>query len=140
MPDKDKDLVSVGLGNMLSSLFGGLPMISEVARSTANIHNGARTYWANFFHGAFILLFMVFSSYFNQIIPLSALAAMLVMVGIKLASPRVLVALKKIGPEQIWGFSVTLIGSLTIDLLWGLSLGSFAKLVVEKWIAKRQKV
>lgn len=140
VPNKDKDLVAVGLGNMISSLFGGLPMISEVARSTANIHNGARTYWANFFHGAFILLFMVFSTYFNQIIPLSALAAMLVMVGVKLASPKVFVALKKIGPEQIWGFSVTLIGSLAIDLLWGLTLGTLTKLAVEKWSAKRQKV
>ena len=83
---------------------------------------------------------MVFSTYFNQIIPLSALAAMLVMVGVKLASPKVFVALKKIGPEQIWGFSVTLIGSLAIDLLWGLTLGTLTKLAVEKWSAKRQKV
>ena len=132
VPNKDKDLIAVGLGNMISSVFGGLPMISEVARSTANIHNGARTRWSNFFHGFFILLFMVFSTYFNQLIPLSALAAMLVMVGIKLASPRVLVALNKIGPEQIWGFSVTLIGSLAIDLLWGLALGTIAKIAVER--------
>ena len=59
--------------------------------------------------------------------------------GIKLASLKVLVALKKIGPEQIWGFSVTLIGSLAIDLLWGLILGTLAKLAVERWSAKRQK-
>ena len=67
------------------------------------------------------------------------LAALLVMVGIKLASPKVLVALKKIGPEQIWGFSVTIIASLAIDLWWGLTLGTLAKLAVEKWSAKRQK-
>jgi len=91
VPDKDKDLISIGLGNMFASLFGGLPMISEVARSTANIDNGAKTHWSNVFHGIFIFLFMIFSSYFNELIPLSALAAMLVMVGIRLASPRVLV-------------------------------------------------
>jgi MFS superfamily sulfate permease-like transporter len=117
---------------MFASLFGGLPMISEVARSTANIDNGAKTHWSNVFHGIFIFLFMIFSSYFNELIPLSALAAMLVMVGIRLASPRVLVELKQIGPEQIWGFSVTLIGCLAIDLLWGLALGSIAKITVER--------
>ena len=132
VPDKDKDLISIGLGNMFASLFGGLPMISEVARSTANIDNGAKTHWSNVFHGIFIFLFMIFSSYFNELIPLSALAAMLVMVGIRLASPRVLVELKQIGPEQIWGFSVTLIGCLAIDLLWGLVLGSIAKITVER--------
>ena len=132
VPDKDKDLISIGLGNMFASLFGGLPMISEVARSTANIDNGAKTHWSNVFHGIFIFLFMIFSSYFNELIPLSALAAMLVMVGIRLASPRVLVELKQIGPEQIWGFSVTLIGCLAIDLLWGLALGSIAKITVER--------
>jgi len=132
VPDKDKDLISIGLGNMFASLFGGLPMISEVARSTANIDNGAKTHWSNVFHGIFIFLFMIFSSYFNELIPLSALAAMLVMVGFRLASPRVLVELKQIGPEQIWGFSVTLIGCLAIDLLWGLVLGSIAKITVER--------
>ena len=132
VPDKDKDLISIGLGNMFASLFGGLPMISEVARSTANIDNGAKTHWSNVFHGIFIFLFMIFSSYFNELIPLSALAAMLVIVGFRLASPRVLVELKQIGPEQIWGFSVTLIGCLAIDLLWGLVLGSIAKITVER--------
>ncbi len=138
IPDKDKDLIAIGMGNMLASAFGGLPMISEVARSTANIHNGARTQWANVFHGLFVIVFVVFSTYFNGLIPMSALAAMLVMVGIKLASPRVLVALKKIGPEQIWGFSVTLVGSLALDLLWGLALGSLAKIIVERIRGSKQ--
>ena len=132
VPNKDKDLISIGIGNMVASLFGGLPMISEVARSSANIDNGAKTHWSNVFHGLFILLFMVFSSYFNELIPLTALAAMLVMVGIRLASPRVLVELKQIGPEQIWGFSITLIGCLAIDLLWGLALGTIAKITIER--------
>lgn len=132
VPNKDKDLIAIGVGNMISSLMGGLPMISEVARSTANIDNGARTHLSNFLHGTFIFLFILSSSWFNQLIPLSALAAMLVLVGIRLASPKVLVELKKIGTEQIWGFSITLIGSLYFDLLWGLALGSLAKYLAHR--------
>lgn len=131
-PDKDKDLIAVGLGNMLASAFGGLPMISEVARSSANIHNGAKTHWANFFHGLFILLFMVFSSFFNEMIPLGALAAMLVTVGIRLANPKVLIGLKSAGIEHISGFLATLIGCLAIDLLWGLALGTLAQMGVAR--------
>ena len=134
--DKNKDLWAVGIGNMVSSVFGGLPMISEVARSTANIHNGARSHRSNAFHGLFILVFLLFSGFFNHVIPLTALAAMLVMVGVKLASPKVLIELKKIGTEQLWGFFVTLIASLALDLLWGLALGSLAKILAEKVIHK----
>jgi len=126
----------VGIGNMVSSVFGGLPMISEVARSTANIHNGARSHRSNAFHGLFILVFLLFSGFFNHVIPFTALAAMLVMVGVKLASPKVLIELKKIGTEQLWGFFVTLIASLALDLLWGLALGSLAKILAEKVIHK----
>jgi MFS superfamily sulfate permease-like transporter len=131
-PNKDQDLIAVGMGNMLASAFGGLPMISEVARSSANIHNGAKTHWANFFHGFFILMFMVFSSFFNELIPLSALAAMLVTVGIRLANPKVLINLKSSGIEHISGFLVTLIGCLAIDLLWGLALGTLAQIAVAR--------
>jgi len=59
-----------------------------------------------------------------------------VMVGVKLASPKVLIELKKIGTEQLWGFFVTLIASLALDLLWGLALGSLAKILAEKVIHK----
>ena len=106
VPNKDKDLISIGIGNMVASLFGGLPMISEVARSSANIDNGAKTHWSNVFHGLFVFLFMVFSSYFNELIPLTALAAMLVMVGIRLASPRVLVELNKLVPNRFGAFQL----------------------------------
>jgi MFS superfamily sulfate permease-like transporter len=80
--------MAVGFGNMLAGIFGGLPMISEVARSSANVANGAQSRWANFFHGLFILLFLIVDVSFSDMIPLSALAALLIGVGWKLAHPR----------------------------------------------------
>jgi MFS superfamily sulfate permease-like transporter len=77
-------------------------------------------------------MFMVFSSFFNELIPLSALAAMLVTVGIRLANPKVLINLKSSGIEHISGFLVTLIGCLAIDLLWGLALGTLAQIAVAR--------
>jgi MFS superfamily sulfate permease-like transporter len=137
VPQKDKDLVAVGLGNMLSSVLGGLPMISEVARSTANIQNGAQSRRSNFFHGIFILLFLLFSSYFNRWIPLSTLAAMLVLVGIRLANPRVLIDLHREGWSHIGAFLATLLGSLALDLLWGLVLGTAVKMIIEKSTSRK---
>lgn len=134
IPNKDKDLIAIGLGNIVASILGGLPMISEVARSTANIQNGAKTKWSNVFHGGFILLFLLFSTYFNHLIPLSALSALLVMVGVRLANPKVLLDLHREGWGHIGAFMATLIGSLTLDLLWGLAMGTLVKFLVEKWI------
>ncbi|MFM6943957.1 MAG: SulP family inorganic anion transporter, partial [Bacteroidota bacterium] len=56
----NKDLIAVGTGNVLAGVLGGLPMISEVARSSANVSNGGKTRWANFFHGLSLLIFMLF--------------------------------------------------------------------------------
>ncbi|MFM6948240.1 MAG: SulP family inorganic anion transporter, partial [Aquirufa sp.] len=80
--DANKDLIATGIGNTIAAVLGGLPMISEVARSSANIANGAKTRWANFFHGFFILIFVLLASHLIELIPNTALAAMLITVGV----------------------------------------------------------
>ena len=73
----NRELFAKGSGNILSSMLGGLPIIAEVVRSSANVNNGAKTRWANFFHGGFLLIFVLFLTQLIHQIPLSALAAML---------------------------------------------------------------
>ena len=127
----NKDLMAVGAGNMLAGVFGGLPMISEVARSSANVSNGARTRWANFFHGVFIMIFLMLDLQFNDMIPLPALAAMLIGVGFKLASPREFGLMAKVGTEQLIIFCTTIIVTLATDLLIGIGAGILTKLITQ---------
>jgi MFS superfamily sulfate permease-like transporter len=119
----NKDLIAVGMGNGLSSLLGGLPMISEVARSSANITFGGRTRWANFFHGSFLLVAMIAFIPVIEMIPNTALAALLISVGYRLASPNEFFKTYKIGSEQLVIFITTIIVTLATDLLIGVGAG-----------------
>ncbi len=127
----NKDLTAVGLGNTLSGLVGGLPMISEVARSSANVANGARTRWSNMFHGVFLLIFLLLDLEFSDIIPKPALAAMLIGVGVKLAHPREFGYMLKIGKEQLAIFIATILATLATDLLIGIGVGIIVKMIFE---------
>lgn len=126
----NKDLIAIGIGNLFSSILGGLPMISEVARSTSNVNNGAKTRWANFFHGFFILVFVLAASHLIELIPNTALAAMLITVGIKLAHPKEFVQTFKIGKEQLLIFLVTIFFTLFEDLLVGIAAGILLKIII----------
>jgi len=126
----DKDLTAVGLGNLIAGLIGGLPMIAEIVRSSANVNNGAKTAWANWFHGVFMLLFVVLFPHLIHSIPLAALAALLVYTGFRLASPKEFAKVMKIGTEQFFMFVVTIIGVLATDLLIGVATGIITKFAI----------
>ena len=127
--DYNKDLSALALGNGVSGALGGLPMISEVARSSANVGFGARTRWSNFFHGLFLLVSMLLLIPVIEMIPTSALAAMLIMVAYRLASPKEFIGTYKIGPEQLVIFLTTVFITVSEDLLMGVAAGILIKFI-----------
>jgi len=129
--DLSKDLTAVGIGNTIAGLLGGLPMISEVARSSANINNGAKSRWANFFHGIFLLLFVVMMVPLIKMVPVASLAAMLIFVGFRLASPKEFAHIYHIGKEQLTIFLITIITTIATDLLIGIAAGILTKFIIQ---------
>jgi MFS superfamily sulfate permease-like transporter len=121
------DLLSVGAGNLASGLLGGLPMISEVVRSSSNLAFGAKSKWSNFFHGVFLLLAMILLIPIIEMIPNAALAAMLIYAGYRLAAPSQFVHALHIGKEQLAIFLITIIVTLAEDLLLGIAAGILVK-------------
>ncbi len=134
--DLNKDLVGVGLSTMLSGLIGGLPIITVIVRSTVNIQNHAKTKWANFYHGLLLLLFIFVLSPVIQKIPLAALAALLVFIGFRLASPKIFRLVYEQGFEQLVFFVSTLFITLLTNLLVGVFGGLIVVLVAHIFIAK----
>jgi MFS superfamily sulfate permease-like transporter len=111
-------------------MIGGIPMIAEIVRSTANVSNGAKTRWSNFFHGVFILVFVLLGSALIDMIPQACLAALLIMVGFRLASPREFIHTYEIGPEQLVLYVTTIVAVLATDLLVGVGVGIALKVLL----------
>lgn len=128
--DMDRELVSKGVGNLILGLIGGIPIIAEVVRSSANIDNGAKTRWANFFHGLFLLLFLLLAPSLLHTIPLACLAAILMMVGLRLANYKQFMHSYKLGFDQFIPFIITIVLTIAEDLLVGVFAGLAANMII----------
>lgn len=128
----NRDLLAAGVGNLACASIGGLPMISEIVRSKANIDAGAQSSKSNFFHGTFLLAFVALAPGLLHEIPLAALAAMLVYTGARLASPAGLKHALHIGKDQLALFLTTFLVTLATDLLVGVGVGIALKIVLHR--------
>ncbi len=124
--DTNRELRAQGVGNTLSGLLGGLPITSVIVRSSANVYAGGRTRLSAFVHG--LVLFVtaaLLASLLNRI-PLAALASILLMVGYKLASHKVVMEMWAKGGTQFIPFAVTVVAIVFTDLLKGIGIGLLA--------------
>ncbi|MDF1581858.1 MAG: SulP family inorganic anion transporter [Methyloprofundus sp.] len=128
--DLDQDLSAIGLGNVICGFLGGLPMIAEFVRSSANVEGGAQTGWSNFFHGLILLIFVVLFPHFIHNIPHASLAALLVFVGYRRATPQIFADILAIGKDQLFLFIATILAVLATNLLVGVLFGVLLKLVL----------
>lgn len=134
--DLNKDLVGVGISTMVSGMLGGLPIITVIVRSTVNVNNSAKTKWSNLYHGLFLLAFVFLLTPVIQLVPLCALAILLVYTGFKLASPKVFAHVYEQGAEQLVFFVGTLLITLYTNLLIGMFCGLSLALLVHFLLAK----
>lgn len=120
---KNRELMAQGAGNMVSGLLGGLPMTSVIVRSSANVYAGARTRTACFIHGVLLAgTALLFPALLNRI-PLACLAAILILVGYKLASVSIVKRMVNEGRDQWVPFVVTILAIVFTDLLKGVAIG-----------------
>ncbi|MDO6471296.1 SulP family inorganic anion transporter [Maribacter sp. 1_MG-2023] len=126
----NRELLAQGAGNIVSGLIGGLPITQVIVRSSANIQSGGRTKLSAIIHGFLLLISVVLIPTLLNMIPLSVLAAILFIVGFKLAKPSLFLKMYKLGWKQSIPFFVTVIGIVFTDLLVGISLGLAVGIVV----------
>lgn len=118
-----RELIAQGVGNLFCGIIGGIPVTSVIVRSTVNINSGAKTKLSAIFHGIQLLVFVLFfPSLLNQI-PLSCLAAILILTGFKLAHPKYFMSMWQQGRYQFLPFITTVLAILFTDLLIGIVIG-----------------
>lgn len=130
----NRELYAQGIGNMVSGMLGGLPLTQVVVRSSANIQSGGRTKLSTMLHGLFIAIAVVSLAPLLRSIPFASLAAVLLLVGYKLAKPALFVSMWKAGRIQFIQFAVTVgFMAVTNDLLRGVALGLAVAFVHILW-------
>lgn len=126
----NRELLAQGAGNILSGLVGGLPITQVIVRSSANIQSGGRTKLSAIIHGFLLLISVILIPTLLNMIPLSVLAAILLVVGYKLAKPSLFKTMYSLGWKQSVPFFVTVLGIVFTDLLVGIGLGLGVGIIV----------
>lgn len=134
-PDKNvtptnRELLAQGAGNIVSGFIGGLPITQVIVRSSANVQSGGKSKLSTILHGFLLLISVILIPTLLNKIPLSVLAAILLVVGYKLAKPKLFIQIYALGWKQFLPFIVTVIGIVFTDLLVGIGLGLFVGIVV----------
>ena len=126
----NRELLAQGTGNIISGMIGGLPITQVIVRSSANIQSGGRSKLSTILHGFLLLISVILIPRLLNMIPLSVLAAILLVVGYKLAKPSLFRKMYGLGWKQFIPFTVTVVGIVFTDLLKGISLGLLVGIVV----------
>lgn len=129
----NRELVAQGVGNTVAGLIGGLPVTQVIVRSSANIQSGNATKASAIFHGIFLLLCVATIPAVINMVPLASLAAVLLVVGYKLAKPAVFKAQWAQGAGQFVPFVITILGIVFTDLLLGICMGLIVGFVHILW-------
>ena len=119
----NRELVAQGVGNTVSGLVGGMPLTSVIVRSSVNVNSGGKTKFSAIFHGVLLIIAVLFLTPLINFVPLSALAAILLLTGYKLAKPALFVQFYKKGWKQFLPFIVTVVAIIATDLLVGILIG-----------------
>ncbi len=135
--DPNRTLLAMGVSNTCSSLVGGLTIIPGGVKSTACIVAGGRTQWANLYNACFLIIYILLGRSVINLLPLSALGAIVIYTGFKLCAPKVWKHAAHLGTEQLFVFTTTILVTVTVDLLWGIIAGVLAKLFLESALLSR---
>lgn len=134
----NKDLKALGISTIISGLIGGLPVVAVIARSSVNVNQGATSQKANFSQAIFVIIYVVLFSHLLNVIPLSALAGILVYTGYKLASPAQFKRMYRLGKDQFVIFLVTLISTLIFGLINGIIIGILATFLIQLYLMEKR--
>jgi MFS superfamily sulfate permease-like transporter len=126
----NRELVAQGAGNIFSGLIGGLPITQVILRSSANIHSGAQSKLSTILHGGLLLVCVAVIPSILNLVPLSVLAAILFMIGFKLAKPSSFVEMYRLGWSQFLPFIVTVLGVVFTDILNGIAMGIAVAVII----------
>ena len=125
----NKELKAQGIGNIISGLIGGLPITSVIVRSSANVSAGAKSKQSTIFHGVLILIGVALIPFILNKIPLSAIAAILIVTGYKIARINLFKEMHQKGLNQFIPFCITIIAILFSNLLFGIAIGIIASVI-----------